>query len=516
MNMTLLRSLLSACLLFIVPAGFATDESSSKLDDAKHAVVKLRVHRSNQSDSTAAALYIGSDGQSAFFITACHAVIDICASDSTVAEPAIISIDLQFYSAARSITAKAFKKINRYLDLAVVYVPVSNVPAHVPAIETAEPTVTMRVHIVGHPLAGDWSLSSGHVVNLTRDGDIDHFTTSPDAAVGKGDSGGPVLDDAGKFLGLHVADNKAYLVELNENAIERQLLAWNLPRQNLRGKDQPEAQDVLENGLGDACLSALFKEGGPDSPLTWSLAFIGERLTGKRDDGGCWIDLTWASAPMDDGPAWDGELRCGNGHLTPKLALSADSKCQYLTSNISWFKLGPRVDEEVNITGEWAHGKDPKRVLWRLTQNGAAVDSVGESGPAKGAFTGKSAFHLRWNDNMAFNAEVRQNHLDWDTGTYWLRLGTTVEPSHSIATGRWATGSDPTTVKWTIHQRSDGSIVCDSKTGTATGKMVEPGRISLSWNAAVPITGVIQRDRIYWENGSYWIRKSRLTKDEGR
>jgi len=96
-------------------------------------------------------------------------------------------------------------------DLAVLRIKVSfDRPPPVPIGSSADLRVGQKVFAIGNPFGLDYSLSSGLVSALDRSIDdddgksIDHLIQT-DAAINPGNSGGPLLDSAGRLIGINTA-----------------------------------------------------------------------------------------------------------------------------------------------------------------------------------------------------------------------------------------------------------------------------------------------------------------------
>ena len=95
-------------------------------------------------------------------------------------------------------------------DLAVLRIRVpSDRPPPLPLGTSRDLRVGQRVYAIGNPFGLDWSLSTGIVSALDRslDGDggtIEHLIQT-DAAINPGNSGGPLLDSAGRLVGVNTA-----------------------------------------------------------------------------------------------------------------------------------------------------------------------------------------------------------------------------------------------------------------------------------------------------------------------
>jgi len=96
-------------------------------------------------------------------------------------------------------------------DLAVLRIKVpSNPPPPLPLGSSHDLRVGQRVYAIGNPFGLDWSMTTGIVSALDRalDGDggntIEHLIQT-DAAINPGNSGGPLLDSAGRLIGMNTA-----------------------------------------------------------------------------------------------------------------------------------------------------------------------------------------------------------------------------------------------------------------------------------------------------------------------
>jgi S1-C subfamily serine protease len=203
---------------------------ATSLERRMDAVVKLRIHRLPQTaDETAAGLFVGKDYKFAYFITAFHAVTQT-EGDHPVAAP---SVRLQFHNSTLVFKAVVFDNFDAALDLAVVQIPVGDLPTGLPEIVRSDVTVGISVVVIGHPTSGDWSVTPGTVQRLnTSTGDIHHFITTRNLSLAEGDSGGPVFDLQGAFLGMHTETDSTYGIETKSIDIVSQLTAWHVPTNN--------------------------------------------------------------------------------------------------------------------------------------------------------------------------------------------------------------------------------------------------------------------------------------------
>jgi S1-C subfamily serine protease len=94
-------------------------------------------------------------------------------------------------------------------DLAVLRIDVSNLPPPIPLGTSGDLRVGQTTLAIGNPFGLDWTLTMGIVSSLDRalpseDGRIliDHLIQT-DAAINPGNSGGPLLDSAGRLIGVN-------------------------------------------------------------------------------------------------------------------------------------------------------------------------------------------------------------------------------------------------------------------------------------------------------------------------
>jgi S1-C subfamily serine protease len=96
-------------------------------------------------------------------------------------------------------------------DLAVLRIEVDNTPAAVPIGSSGDLRVGQTTYAIGNPFGLDWTLTMGIISALDRslpseDGRslIEHLIQT-DAAINPGNSGGPLLDSAGRLIGVNTA-----------------------------------------------------------------------------------------------------------------------------------------------------------------------------------------------------------------------------------------------------------------------------------------------------------------------
>lgn len=96
-------------------------------------------------------------------------------------------------------------------DLAVLRIRIpANQPTPVPIGTSHDLRVGQKVFAIGNPFGLDWSLTTGIVSALDRslsgdEGGVIQHLIQTDAAINPGNSGGPLLDSAGRLIGINTA-----------------------------------------------------------------------------------------------------------------------------------------------------------------------------------------------------------------------------------------------------------------------------------------------------------------------
>ena len=96
-------------------------------------------------------------------------------------------------------------------DIAVLRISVPvNPPAPIPIGTSQDLLVGQKVLAIGNPFGLDWTLTTGIVSALDRSfggetGSIIQHMIQTDTAINPGNSGGPLLDSAGRFIGINTA-----------------------------------------------------------------------------------------------------------------------------------------------------------------------------------------------------------------------------------------------------------------------------------------------------------------------
>lgn len=108
-------------------------------------------------------------------------------------------------------TSASLVGVSRAHDLAVIKIDVSNPPPPLLVGTSRDLRVGQRALAIGNPFGLDWTLTTGIVSATdrslpTEDGRmlIEHLIQT-DAAINPGNSGGPLLDSAGRLIGVNTA-----------------------------------------------------------------------------------------------------------------------------------------------------------------------------------------------------------------------------------------------------------------------------------------------------------------------
>ena len=96
-------------------------------------------------------------------------------------------------------------------DIAVLKIAPKGKPLAPVAVGTSDDLrVGQKVFAIGNPFGLDWTLTTGIVSALdrsleTEDGGVNRHLIQTDAAINPGNSGGPLLDSAGRLIGVNTA-----------------------------------------------------------------------------------------------------------------------------------------------------------------------------------------------------------------------------------------------------------------------------------------------------------------------
>ena len=101
--------------------------------------------------------------------------------------------------------------ISRTHDIAVLQIKIpANSAVPIPIGTSHDLQVGQKVYAIGNPFGLDWTLTTGIVSALDRsltgeDGVLIQHLVQTDAAINPGNSGGPLLDSAGRLIGMNTA-----------------------------------------------------------------------------------------------------------------------------------------------------------------------------------------------------------------------------------------------------------------------------------------------------------------------
>ena len=106
-------------------------------------------------------------------------------------------------------------KVDQIKDLALVLVNEKRQDLIPLEIDSAQSEIGENVHAIGHPLGEDWTYTRGYVSQIRNNyswktGIIDHHVANiiqTQTPINPGNSGGPLVNDAGKLIGVNTFGN---------------------------------------------------------------------------------------------------------------------------------------------------------------------------------------------------------------------------------------------------------------------------------------------------------------------
>jgi hypothetical protein len=206
------------------------------------AIVFIHDTFADGSAQQAAGIYVGKDQQSAYFITALHALQ--ATSDGSFP----ISTEVEFYQSAAPFTASVLTThFNSTYDFGIITVDLSHLPQAMPVLTVATPQLNEYLIAVGHPATGNWSTWSGTVQSTSQSGTLIQNFVSNGAPLA-GFSGGGAFNNDGYFEGMHLNSPTASTgTFVKSTHILQQLQAWGIPTDNLRDpNDGPNAIKIKQ------------------------------------------------------------------------------------------------------------------------------------------------------------------------------------------------------------------------------------------------------------------------------
>lgn len=167
--------------------------AQAKIEMLKRGIVKVVAKNGGQDQGTG--VVIASSPKSVTILTALHVV------DGSSA------ITVYFYSdRSKAFVAKKLPRHSSAMDIAVLEVdstPTAPLPSDLPAYNfAANDTLQITQHI--YSVNGDWTVAPNNITNLNHEGDPQKFEYT-NVSVGAGFSGGPVFDDYGDIIGMHIS-----------------------------------------------------------------------------------------------------------------------------------------------------------------------------------------------------------------------------------------------------------------------------------------------------------------------
>ena len=100
--------------------------------------------------------------------------------------------------------------VSRTHDIAVLQIRIPSAAVPIPIGTSHDLQVGQKVYAIGNPFGLDWTLTTGIVSALDRsltgeNGVLNQHLVQTDAAINPGNSGGPLLDSAGRLIGMNTA-----------------------------------------------------------------------------------------------------------------------------------------------------------------------------------------------------------------------------------------------------------------------------------------------------------------------
>ncbi len=202
-------------------AGALTPEQLTRATDAAVYVRANRIYRGNSFPTTGSAFFVHHDG---YLITNHHVVDDqiemMVYGQQSVIDAKVVTLEAILYSGTtreRVVRAKVIST-DREHDLALLKAEVA-APAWLDPLELPPVTITDRVWVIGFPFGGllsiersagpdlaetnpEVSVNSGLITSLRHDEKGALASIQTDAAVNPGNSGGPLVDDQGRLVGV--------------------------------------------------------------------------------------------------------------------------------------------------------------------------------------------------------------------------------------------------------------------------------------------------------------------------
>lgn len=222
-------SLLSCAKTDVIPKTEVTSAPVS-VKALKRSVVKIIAHKPGNVRDTGAGIVAGIEKNIGLILTAHHVVEDAQRIE-------VVFFDKQF----EKFQGRRFERYHEDLDIAVITVEPARgkrVPPDLPRFTLGDASRLKegeKVSTIGHPLDLDWqsSIKTNAIAALSDRGDFRKFRFTK-AAIERGSSGGPVLDERGSLIGMVTKFDPVHAVAVKiSDALLVLNEAWRIPTANL-------------------------------------------------------------------------------------------------------------------------------------------------------------------------------------------------------------------------------------------------------------------------------------------
>ena len=182
-----------------------------------------------------AGILVGNRGSTLYIVTAYHVVAD--APDE---------LRVYFYPSGTIQAPARIVQTNSRFDLAVIQCtqPSGYQLSVSYSMITSLPSFRQEVTVIGHPSGDRWMTNVSNRVNGQEyEGDDRFFTTGSQGLAG-GNSGGPVLDEQNRLLGMVQEVDFRKAVCISSGQIRRSLQSWGIPTNLLSGVSSISSSNI--------------------------------------------------------------------------------------------------------------------------------------------------------------------------------------------------------------------------------------------------------------------------------
>jgi S1-C subfamily serine protease len=222
-SIALLTMLLSMLAHVSFPCPVSAQDEFREL---KRGVVKIIAHKPQNVIDTGAGIIVGTDDNITLIVTAHHVIQD-------TQQIEVVFFDKQY----AEFQGRPFRRYHEDLDIAVVTVESvegRKIPPNLPHFtlgDIAKLKEGARVSTIGHPLDRDWqaSIKTNTIAGLSDQEDFRklRFTKT---AMERGNSGGPLFNDAGALIGMVTKLDPVHAVAVKIDALLAVLRdEWRMP-----------------------------------------------------------------------------------------------------------------------------------------------------------------------------------------------------------------------------------------------------------------------------------------------